>query len=113
MSAKTGLVLGLSGKMTGKQRRFLRSLAHALSPIVNIGHAGATGPVVTQTDGALTQHELVKVKILQSFPGGVADVAQTIAEGTNSALVQVLGRVLVFYRPHPIDPKIVLPAGRD
>src|SRR5690349_9131036 len=49
--------------LTGKQKSHLRSLAHALKPVVQIGHQGLTAGVVAALDVALERHELIKAKV--------------------------------------------------
>ncbi len=58
--------------LTGKQKHVLRSLAHGLSPVVQLGVQGLTDAVLTQIDAALERHELIKVKLARS--PRVADV---------------------------------------
>ena len=103
-----------SPSITSRQRAHLRSLAHALEPVVQIGTSGVTDAVCEATDAALTEHELVKVKIGQSYEGDRRDAAQSLAQRVQADLTQVIGRVVVLYRPRvPKDgdrrPKIVLP----
>ncbi len=61
------------------QRRHLRGLAHPLKPIVFVGEAGISPAVVTALDEALTQHELVKVRLRQ--PENKKEAAQQLARG--------------------------------
>jgi RNA-binding protein len=49
-------------RLTGSDRRHLRSLAHA-DPVVQIGADGVTPGVLAALDRALSDHELVKVRI--------------------------------------------------
>ena len=44
-------------------RARLKARAHALEPVVRIGHAGVTAEVVAEVDRALSAHELIKVSI--------------------------------------------------
>lgn len=94
--------------LTGKQRRQLRALGHALEPIVQIGKEGVTGGVTKALDAALEAHELVKVKLGSSAPDDRHDAAEALAKRTRSQLVQVLGKVILLYRRHPEEPKIAL-----
>jgi RNA-binding protein len=95
-----------------KQRAFLRSRAHALEPIVHVGSEGVTDAVCSAVDQALADHELVKVKLGRGFADDRHEGARALAEGTASDLTQLIGRVVVLYRPRPADddrPRIVLP----
>jgi RNA-binding protein len=102
--------------LTGKQRRFLRALAHALKPVVQVGQAGLTAPVLAAIDSALETHELIKVKVAGesevSARESLRESVAEIEEATRSAVAQVIGHVLVVYRPREKEPRIVLPPGK-
>ena len=53
-------------KLSERQRKHLRALAHALRPVIRLGNAGLTPAVTAETARALEDHELIKVKA----PGG-------------------------------------------
>ncbi len=105
-----GLVQALSPALSGAQRRELRGLAHALNPVVNVGMAGVTDAVIAQVNQALFDHELIKVKVIGTFDGEIEEVATALTKATESACVQQIGHILVFYKANPDDPKIVLTA---
>jgi RNA-binding protein len=83
----------------------LRGRAHALEPVVQVGQAGVTEPVVQAVDEALTAHELVKVRLRE--PEDKQAAARDLAEGTRSALCGLVGHTVILYRPHPERPRIV------
>lgn len=95
--------------LTGKQRRFLRALAHHLEPVVQIGTNGVTPGVIAEIDRALRTHELIKVRVSADSPLEAREAVEPIEAGTRSSAAQVIGRMLVLYRPRKKDPKIVLP----
>ncbi len=103
-----GLIQKLSPNMKGAQRRQLRGLAHALKPIVQVGHGGVTEMLISQLETALYDHELVKVKVLNNYDGDLEDVAIALTEATQSACVQQIGHILLFYKANPDKPVIVL-----
>ncbi|MEO8874817.1 MAG: YhbY family RNA-binding protein [Polyangiaceae bacterium] len=95
--------------LTGKAARHLRGLGHALSAVVTIGKEGLTDSVVDATKEVLLRHELVKVKVQPEAPIDRKLAAAELAEKTDSALAQVLGRTFLLYKRHPKKPKIQLP----
>ena len=95
--------------LSGKQRSFLRALAHPLKPVVQIGHGGLTAAVLTAIDGALHIHELIKVRVTGNEELSAADLALEIEQRTRSHVAQVIGKTLVVYRGRKKDPVIVLP----
>ncbi|MGV8075664.1 MAG: ribosome assembly RNA-binding protein YhbY [Syntrophobacteraceae bacterium] len=96
--------------LTTKQRAYLRSLAHPLKPIAQIGKEGVTKAALNAIEGALNNRELLKVKVLDTAPESARDIAGVLVENIEAAqLVQVIGRTVVLYRPNPEKPLIDLP----
>lgn len=95
--------------LTGKQRRFLRALGHTLKPVVQVGHAGLTEPVIKAIDQALTAHELIKIKVAAEASEGAEALAEPIERAAGSTVAQVVGRTLLVYRGRKKKPGIVLP----
>lgn len=86
-------------KLRGKQTRFLRSQAHHLTPIFQVGKGGVNEAMVTQIGEALEKRELIKVSLLQNTDETVEEVAQVLEKETYCTVVQTIGRVLVLYKP--------------
>ncbi len=82
-------------------RAHLKKLAHPLKPVVQIGGQGVTDGVVVALDQALKDHELVKVKVAQSFEEDKQATAEELARRTDASVCQVMGRVLTLFRAHP------------
>ena len=98
--------------LTGKQRRHLRALAHDMKPIVQVGKGGIDDGLLAALDRALTDHELVKVKVGDAAGLDRHDAAESLAAKTKSEVAQVLGNIVLLYRRDPDDPKIELPQGK-
>jgi RNA-binding protein len=103
-------VAAASPGFTGKQRRHLRALAHKLKPIVMVGQHGLSERLVGAVEAALEQHELIKLKVLEGAPCSREHAALWLHATTGASVVQIVGRTLVVYRPHPEKPVIVLPS---
>jgi RNA-binding protein len=95
--------------LSGKQRRYLRSLGHELRPIVQVGRDGLDDGLVAAVDHALTDHELIKIKLGEAAELDRHDAAADLAARTHSEVAQVLGNTVLLYRPHPEEPEITLP----
>ncbi len=84
--------------MTPDAKKALKSRAHALKPVVWLGHQGLTPSVLAEIELALNTHELIKVKI----PGVEKEARQvTVAQiltDTLAELVQLMGQIATFYR---------------
>jgi RNA-binding protein len=97
-------------KISGSQRRYLKSLAHHLKPVVHVGKSGVTDPLINSVTEALGTHELVKVKFTD-LKDQKAQLAALISTRTESHLVAILGNTSILYRQNPEleTPKVQLP----
>lgn len=84
-----------------KQRKFLRGLAHHLEPTVYVGKEGLSSALLQAAESALKAHELIKIKLGQNCPHAKHDAADALARSTSSALVQLIGKMVILYRPNP------------
>jgi RNA-binding protein len=94
--------------LTGKQRRALRALGHHLKAVLQVGHAGLTPGLLAALEQALHDHELVKVRILETSPEPRREAAASLSAASGSEVAQVLGRTVLLYKPRAEDPKIRL-----
>jgi RNA-binding protein len=96
--------------LKGTQRKYLRSQAHHLKPLVIIGARGVTEQLLGSVDLALNDHELIKVKFGE-FKEAKKEISREIAEATRSELVGLIGNIAIFYRRHanPENRKIKIP----
>lgn len=95
--------------LTGKQKSYLRSLAHPLKPVVQIGHQGLTAGVLAALEAALEKHELIKAKVTGESEVDADELGPQIEKTTHSQLAQIIGHTLVLYRRREREPKIQLP----
>jgi len=91
--------------LTARTRAALKAQAHALEPVVRVGHAGVTDGVVADIARALEAHELIKVKVGEGERDDREAAATGIVHRTGAALVQKVGRVLVLWLPRE-DPAL-------
>lgn len=107
MSQNGSYVKELSPQLSGKQRRHLRALGHALDPVVLVGQRGVSDNLVENLEAQLLAHELVKVKVHDA--DALEEVARRLCEATGAQLAQQIGGMLLLYKAHPDDPSISLP----
>lgn len=96
-----------SEPLRGFQRKYLRGLAHNLSPIVHVGKGGVTKNVIKAVDQALHDHELIKVRLIE--PEDKKAMAADLAERGKAHLCGLIGHMVVLYRADPDDPQIKVP----
>lgn len=84
--------------LTGKQKRYLRKVAHNLPAIYQVGKDGVHHTLIEGLDKALTAKELVKIKILETCTQSKNEVSLELSVQTKSEIVQILGRTIILYR---------------
>ncbi|MFD1429869.1 YhbY family RNA-binding protein [Lacticaseibacillus mingshuiensis] len=86
--------------LTGKQKRYLRSLAMTQKPLINVGKNGLTTQFAQGVADVLEPREMVKIALLPSAEETPAMVADFLAEALPGLEVaQIIGRTLVVFRP--------------
>lgn len=95
--------------LTGKQKRLLRSKAHHLHPIFQVGKGGVNINMIKQINEALEARELLKISVLQNCDEDKENVADAIVNGTKAELVQIIGNTIVLYKESVENKQIVLP----
>ena len=87
--------------LTARERAQLKARAHALEPVVQLGHTGLSDAVVAEVDRALTAHQLIKVKIGGTDREARKALGDAISARTDASVVQRVGKVVVLWRPKP------------
>lgn len=84
--------------LTSKQKKYLKSEAHHLNAIFQIGKDGVHEKQIDSIDDALNAKELIKVKLLDTCPIPVKVAALEISTYTKAEVVQIVGHTIVLYR---------------
>lgn len=95
--------------LTGKQKSFLRSKAHHLQPLIQIGKNGLTESVIVLIEEALESKELIKVSILQNCGEDKKEIAEKLSQREGLNIVQTIGNTLVLYKESEENKQIELP----
>lgn len=95
--------------LTGKQVRYLRGLAHHLTPIFQVGKGGVSRTMIEQITLALEARELMKVSVLGNADEEAKDIAVALKNGTKAEIVQVIGRTIILYKRSQENPVIEMP----
>lgn len=101
--------------LTTRQKQFLKGLAHPLSPLVQIGKEELSPGVIESIKTELLNHELIKVKIGSNCGLEKHSSSKTIAEQTESELIQLIGKTIILYKSNPKkakDKRIHLPKAK-
>jgi len=87
--------------LTSRQKKFLKGLAHDLPALVQVGKEGLSDKLIEATDQELLRRELIKVKLGKNSGLEKDTAGITLAEATQSNLVQIIGKTLILYRANP------------
>ncbi|MDR2465225.1 MAG: ribosome assembly RNA-binding protein YhbY [Streptococcaceae bacterium] len=85
-------------ELRGKQKSYLKSRAHHLTPIYQIGKGGLNDEIKSGIRAALDRRELIKVSLLQNTDEEAKDVARILEEQIGVEFVQIIGRTLVLFK---------------
>lgn len=94
--------------LDGKQRRQLKALAHDLEPTVQVGGKGISQGILDAIDQALTDHELIKVRLGEGCPIPRKEAGSLLSDPVDAHDIGLIGRIVILYRRHPTDPVIPL-----
>jgi RNA-binding protein len=97
--------------ITAAQKRFLRSKAHHLKPVVMVGQHGLSENVMHEINLALDVHELIKVKLSVGDREEKKKILGEVISNSKAELIQSIGHVAVLFRRNHKKPKIELPKG--
>lgn len=84
--------------LNSRQRAQLRAMANTMETILQIGKVGINDNTIKQVNDALEARELIKLRILETCPTNVRETADTVANATNSDVVQVIGSRFILYK---------------
>ncbi len=94
-------------KNAKQDQRQLRAIGHKLKPVVTVAGNGLTEGVVAELDRALTDHELIKVKLAVGGRDARDAVSEQICQQLAAEIVQRIGNVIVILRrSEKPDPRL-------
>jgi RNA-binding protein len=96
-------------KLTNNQKKYLRSLSHDLKPVVMVGQHGLSEAVLAELQSSMVIHELLKIKVRAESREEKQQIIDKIVASSAAEVVQVIGGVLVIYKPFDEEPVITLP----
>jgi RNA-binding protein len=86
-------------RLTVEQHDFLRILGHRLEPVLDIDAGGLTHSKLKEIDRALTDHELVKVRVPYGDRARRQRLLEELAPLSQAHLVERASNTAVLYRP--------------
>lgn len=84
--------------LTSAQKKQFRSIGHHLSPVVQVSENGMSDGAVAEVKRALSDHELIKVKLMSNERDERKAQAEALAEKVHAEVVQTIGKIVLLYR---------------
>ena len=84
--------------LTGKQKRYLRSLAVNEKALVQIGKDNLSKNLFESVKEVLKTRELCKIAVLKSCDLKMNEIVVDLCANTNAELVQIIGKTIVLYK---------------
>ena len=94
--------------LSGKQKRYLRSLAVNEKALFQIGKDGLSQNLFDSLKEALKARELVKISVLKTCELAMNEICIDLCANTGAELVQRIGKTVVLYKASK-EKKILLP----
>ncbi len=87
--------------LSNEQKKAYRSIGHTLNPVVIIAGQGLSAGVMEETNRALDDHELIKVKVSVGDRDVRDAVIAELLQSTGAELVQRIGNMALILRRNP------------
>ncbi len=87
--------------LSNEQKKAYRSIGHTLNPVVIIAGQGLSKGVMEETNRALNDHELIKVKVSVGDRDARDLVIAQLLQTTGAELVQRIGNIALILRRNP------------
>ena len=79
------------------KKRF-RTIGHQLRPVITVGNKGLTERLMQELERALTDHELIKIKIIGDREER-DEISSKILYQTGASCIQSVGGMVLIMRP--------------
>ncbi len=94
--------------LNNHQKRQLKGLANNIDIKYQIGKKDISSTLLDMLDKALNAKELIKIDVLKNNAQPVMELALDLSSKLHADIVDVLGRVIILYRPSKDNRRIVL-----
>ena len=92
---------------SNENKKHLRRLGNNLKPVVTVAGNGLSETVNAEIERALTDHELIKVKLVADDRDSKKALTEAICADHKAELVQSVGHVLLLFRKSKTpDPRL-------
>jgi RNA-binding protein len=93
--------------INAQQKKLLRTIGHKLKPIITVAKKGRTKNVDGEIERALSEHELIKIKLVTSDRAAKKELMEGICTDFAVECIQSIGQMVLLYRRSPDpDPRL-------
>ena len=93
-------------KTNNQAKRQMRAIGHKLKPVVTVAGKGLSDTVIGEIDRALSDHELIKIKLAVGGKEERTQVSEELCKRTKAEIVHSIGNmILVLRRTKTPDPR--------
>ena len=82
-----------------KMRSVLKGATQKIEPTLSLGKNSITPEFIEAVREYMEKHELMKIHVLKNCIDDLRELGNTIAERSGTELVQIIGRMIVLYKP--------------
>lgn len=87
--------------LSNEQKKAYRSIGHNLNPVVTVAGQGLSAGVMDELNRALSDHELIKIKVSVGDRDLRNEVIAELLQSTGAELVQQIGNMALLLRRNP------------
>ncbi|MFN3579589.1 MAG: YhbY family RNA-binding protein [Pseudomonas sp.] len=84
--------------LSSAQKKDYKRIGHHLKPVVIVSDQGASEGVLSELERALSDHELIKIRISVADRDTKQALIAQICKATGAELVQVIGKMAIILR---------------
>jgi RNA-binding protein len=84
--------------LSSEQKKAYKRIGHHLKPVVIVSEQGTTDGVLAELDRALSDHELIKIRITVADRDTRQLLVNEVCKATGAELVQVIGKMVILLR---------------
>lgn len=84
--------------MSKRDTKQLRAIGHKLKPVVTVAGKGLSETVRLEIERALTDHELIKIKLVVGERADRSAISEDICDSTGAELIQSMGNIILLLR---------------
>ena len=85
-------------ELSNADKKRFRKIGHSLNPIVTIAQKGMTDNIRLEIERALSDHELIKIKLLAADREEKKALTTIICDECNAECIQSIGHIILLFR---------------